>query len=145
MAKEWCGILALCMMITVILTGLYDISLYSATAAGIYLAGCIVSLIAFVYLYCTKCPIRKQCIHVVMGLLTRVMPDRPAEPYTRWEHVGVFTFYGFVLLFPQYWLIREPVLIVVFWLLFIGNITLTHYTCCKGCGNTYCKFRHGES
>ena len=133
------------MLTATILAGLYGISLYSMTAAGIYLTGSIVLLIAFVYAYCTKCPIRDRCVHVVMGLMTGLMPARPAGQYTRWELTAVIAFFGFIVLFPQYWLMREPFIMLAFWVLFIGEWILTHYACCNGCGNIYCKKRYDTS
>lgn len=141
MAKQSFGILAFCMFAAAILIGMYGISLYSLTTAGIYLAGCIVLFITFVFAYCTKCPIRKKCVHVVMGLMTSLMPDRPAGRYTFSELAAVFTFYGFVTLFPQYWLINNPVLMLAFWTLFIGEWILNHYTICRACENIHCKLR----
>ena len=123
----------------------YGISLYSVTAAGIYLTGCIALVIAFVSAYCTKCPIRDRCVHVVMGLMTGLMPDRPAGPYTRGELNGVIAFFGFIVLFPQDRLIREPLLILAFWVLFIGEWIMAYYACCNGCGNIYCTMRYDES
>jgi hypothetical protein len=141
MTRQLYGVIGLCMLTAAILTGAYAISRYSVTAAGIYLAGVLVFLIAFIYAYCTKCPIRDRCVHVAMGLVTRLMPDRPAGPYTREELIAVVVFFGFVVIFPQYWLIRVPEVMGVFWVLFLGEWILTHYTCCYGCGNMYCNLR----
>jgi hypothetical protein len=40
--------------------------------------------------------------------------------------LGLLLFFGFVALFPQYWLIQNPMLMLVFWTLFLGNLLITH-------------------
>jgi len=136
------GVIALCLLATSVITGLYGISLCSVTAAGIYLVGAIVVWIVFVYAFCAKCPVHDQCNRVVMGLVAGMMPKRAAGPYTRGELLAVFVFFGFVVLFPLYWLVRQRLLLLVFLVLFAGNLILTHFTCCKGCGNRFCLLRY---
>lgn len=144
MTKQLYGIIAACMLTAALCTGIYGIFLYSPVAAAVYAAGCIILMIGFVYAYCTKCPIRYNCVHVLMGLMTRLMPRREEAPYTRCDLTGVVMFFGFVAFFPQYWLVRDPALFLLFWFLFIGEWLLTHFTCCRGCGNIFCRMRSDE-
>jgi Na+/H+ antiporter NhaA len=136
------GVIALCLLATSVIAGLYGISLYSITAACIYLVGSITVWLVFVYAFCAKCPVHDQCNRVVMGLVAGLMPKRDAGAYTRGELLAVLLFFGFVALFPLYWLIRQPLLLLVFLVLFAGNLVLTHFTCCKGCGNRFCLLRY---
>ncbi len=136
------GVIALCLLATSIIAGLYGISRYSATAAGIYLVGAILVWLVFVYAFCAKCPVHDQCNRVVMGFVAGLMPPRAAGAYTRGELLAVLLLFSFVLLFPLYWLISQPLLLVVFLALFAGNLVLTHFTCCKGCGNRFCFLRY---
>jgi len=130
------------MLIAAVLVGLYGIFLYSVIAAGIYLVGCIAVLLIFVYAFCAKCPVRNNCIHVLQGMVTHLMPGRTTGAYSRGDLLGLLLFFGFVALFPQYWLIRNLMLMLIFWILFLGNLVITHYGCCKGCGNIYCMLRY---
>jgi len=136
------GVLALCLLAASVMTGLYGIFLYSVTAAGIYLVGGIIVWLVFVYAFCAKCPVHDQCNRVVMGLVAGMMPKRAAGAYTRGELLAVFLFFGFVVLFPLYWLRGQPLLLLVFLVLFAGNLVLTHFTCCRGCGNRFCLLRY---
>ena len=136
------GVIALCLLAASGLAGLYGISQYSAAAAGIYLVGGVVVWLVFVYAFCAKCPVHEQCNRVVMGFVAGLMPKRDAGAYTRGELLAVLLFFGFVLLFPLYWLVRQPLLLVGFLVLFGGNLVLTHFTCCKGCGNRFCFLRY---
>ena len=136
------GVVALCLLATSVVAGLYGISQYSGGAAGIYLVGAILVWLVFVYAFCAKCPVHDQCNRVVMGLVAGLMPKRAAGAYTRAELLAVLLFFAFVALFPLYWLIRQPLLLLVFLVLFAGNLVLTHFTCCKGCGNHFCFLRY---
>jgi hypothetical protein len=111
-------------------------------AAGIYLVGGIIVWLVFIYAFCAKCPVHDQCNRVVMGLVAGMMPKRAAGAYTRNERLAVLLFFGFVVLFPLYWLVRQPLLLLIFLILFGGNLVLTHFTCCKGCGNRFCMLRY---
>jgi hypothetical protein len=142
MSKQFYGIIGLCMLVASILVGLYGISASSVTAACCYLAGIIVLFIVFIAAFCAKCPVRDRCVHVVIGMLTRLVPPRPAGPYRRLELLAVCLFFGFVAIFPQYWLIGDPFLLVAFWILFAGEWVLTRSTCCAGCGNRFCMLRY---
>jgi hypothetical protein len=142
MSKKTYGIIGLVMLIAAVLVGLSGILPYSFTAAGIYLVGSIAVFLIFVYAFCAKCPVRDNCTHILQGMVTHLMPGRTTGAYSRRDLLGTVVFFGFVALFPQYWLIRNPVLMLVFWILFLGNLVITHFMCCKGCGNIYCLLRY---
>jgi len=136
------GVTALCLLAASVLAGVYGISRYSVTAASVYLVGGVLIWLVFVYAFCAKCPVHDQCNRVVMGLVAGLMPKRDAGAYTKGELLAVLLFFSFVLLFPLYWLIRQPLLLAVFLVLFGGNLVLTHFTCCQGCGNRFCFLRY---
>jgi hypothetical protein len=142
MSKKTYGIIGLVTYLAAFLVGLYGIFLYSLPAAGIYLVGSLAVFLIFVYAFCAKCPVRDACNHVLMGMVTHLMPGRAAGAYSRSDLLATLLFFGFIALFPQYWLIRNPMLMLVFWILFLGNLAIIHYLCCKGCGNIYCLLRY---
>ena len=142
MSKKTVGIIALALITAAFITGLYGILLYSVIMTGIYLIGSIAVFLFFVYAFCAKCPVRNDCNHVLMGMATHLMPARTTGAYSRCDLLGTVLFFGFIALFPRYWLIRNPLLMLVFWILFFGNLVITHYWCCKGCGNTCCPLRY---
>ena len=142
MAGKLPGVSALCLLAASVIAGLYGISRYSVTAAGLNLVGGLIVWLVFVYAFCAKCPVHDQCNRVVMGLVAGMMPKRAAGAYTREELLAVLSFFSFVVLFPLYWLIRQPLLLPVFLVLFAGNLILTHFTCCRGCGNRFCLLRY---
>ncbi len=142
MAGKLSGVTALGLLAASVVAGVYGISRYSVAAAGVYLVGGISVWLVFVYAFCAKCPVHDQCNRVVMGLVAGRMPKRAAGPYTRGELLAVLLFFSFVALFPLYWLIRQWFLLLAFLVFFAGNLVLTHFTCCKGCGNRFCLLRY---
>lgn len=104
--------------------------------------GSIAVFLIFVYAFCAKCPALDTCTHVLQGMLTHCMPSRTTGPYSPGDLLGLVLFFSFVALFPQYWLIKNLMLMLVFWILFLGNLVITHFMCCKGCGNIYCMLRY---
>lgn len=88
------------MYIAAVLVGLYGILPYSVTATGAYLVGSLAAYLIFVYAFCAKCPIRDDCNHVLMGMVTH-LPGRAAGAYSRCELLGTVLFFGFVAHFPQ--------------------------------------------
>ena len=82
-SKKTYGIIGLVMYIAAFLVGMYGILQYSATAAGIYLVGSLAVFLIFIYAFCAKCPVRDNCTHVVMGMVTHLMPGRTTGVYSR--------------------------------------------------------------
>jgi len=82
--------------------------------------------------YSAKCPVRDNCSPVLQGKVTHLLPGRTTGPYSPGDLIGTFLFFGFVALFPQYWPIRNLMLMLVFWILSLGNLVITHYGCCRG-------------
>ena len=142
MAGKLPGVAALCMLVASVVAGLYGVARYSLIAAGVYLVGAVVVWLVFVYAFCAKCEVHERCNRVLMGFVAGMMPKRDPGPYRRVELLAVLLFFCFVALFPLYWLIRHPLLLVIFVALFAGNLVLTHFTCCKGCGNRFCFLRY---
>lgn len=142
MAKQTFGFIGLLMLIAAVLVGTFGIFPSSILAAGAYIVGSIAVFLVFVYAYCAKCPARDNCTHVIQGMLTRCMPGRRPGAYTLGDLLGLVVFFGFIALFPQYWLIKNPTLMLLFWALFLGNLAITYFMCCKGCGNKNCMLRH---
>src|SRR5512138_42235 len=102
MSSKTYGFIGLVMLIAAVIVGMYGILPYSVPASGVYLAGSIAVFLIFVYAFCAKCPARKNCTHILQGLLTQCMPGRTTGPYSPGDLFGLVLFFGFVALFPQY-------------------------------------------
>jgi hypothetical protein len=141
MSKTAIGVVTFSFQIVAMLVGYFGIARFSQTFAITYLAGCAVSFLIFVYSFCTKCPIRENCVHILHGKLTKIMPGRPQGPYTLWDRMGTFLYFGFLAIFPQYWLINNLQLMIVFWAIFLTGMAINGIALCHGCGNVSCPMR----
>jgi hypothetical protein len=99
----------------------------------------ILSSLAIVYFYCTKCPIRLSgCMHVVIGPVTQVFPERKQESYSKLDYSVVIIALGVMILLPQVWLWRFPEAAAAFWIaLAAAGIQINRFICNR-CDNTLC-------
>jgi uncharacterized membrane-anchored protein YitT (DUF2179 family) len=118
--------------------GFIGIAKFSLGIALLYVSGCIISFVIFVYAFCTKCPIRNQCVHIVHGRLTNLMPQRESGVYSHCERGSTMLYFLFLAAFPQYWLFNSPWLMAWFWMIFVSGLAINVIKVCPGCGNVYC-------
>lgn len=141
MSNTFYGVIVLLFQIAAMVVGFIGIAQYSLNAALIYAAGIPATFVIFVYAYCTKCPIRNNCVHVVHGLVANLMPGREQGKYSWADILGAMTFFGFVCIFPQYWLLKNLTLLVMFWVIYLTGMSLNAIKLCHGCGNVDCILR----
>lgn len=113
----------------------------SVVVAILYPLGCIATFVVFVYTFCTKCPIRDGCIHVVHGMLAGIMPERSQGPYSVFDMIGPGLYFGFLAVFPQYWLLDSIYYLIAFWAILLTGLAVNSATLCRGCGNVNCPMR----
>jgi hypothetical protein len=99
----------------------------------------LLSLVAIVALFCTKCSDRDRCGHVVFGPFALVLSRelRKGE-YTNTELA--LTSLGLAVIFalPQAWLWRVPLALAGFWLcLLLASIDIRARVC-PACENSAC-------
>ena len=90
-----------------------------------------------VSVFCTKCPCRESCAHVLPGMISRKMPDRKG-PYTVTELITVIVMFALPVLFPHVWLVRDTVYFAAFWFLLTVGIVEIMIFVCPRCGNNFC-------
>lgn len=106
----------------------------------IYLGLLSISSLAIVLSFCTKCSCKRNCAHVLPGLVTRLFKDRPPGAYTKTEMT--MSVFGLLLIlgFPQFWLTRDWKLFFCFWILNgIGLLIIVKNICIR-CENRFCPF-----
>ncbi|MCX5848602.1 MAG: hypothetical protein NTW65_04055 [Deltaproteobacteria bacterium] len=141
MNKTFYGVISILAQIAAMIVGFIGIAKYSFGIAILFVAGCVISFTIFVYAFCTKCPIRDQCVHIVHGLLTNLMPNREQGAYSHCERLGTMLYFIFLVTFPQYWLINSPWLMALFWAILLSGFAINGIKVCGGCGNVYCPMR----
>jgi membrane-bound metal-dependent hydrolase YbcI (DUF457 family) len=142
MNRQIHGILSLLIMFAAVLTATLAIIRSSSVIwAALYVVGILLSSLIIVYSFCTKCPCRNTgCGHVIPGILTRLFPPRPEGLYTFMDLAGVAIPLVFLIVFPQYWLLSNPPLFILFAVLCLIAAADIQFFVCKGCTNRFCPF-----
>jgi hypothetical protein len=98
-----------------------------------------IAFVVVAIVYCSKCKCRETCNHVIIGKLSILLSKRNSNPYTAFDWTIGLAPMVIALIFPQYWLIRNPLLLICFWsfLLFGGFEAL--FCVCNRCNNYKCK------
>jgi hypothetical protein len=142
MNRQTHGILSLLIMFAAVLTATFAIIRSSSVIwVALYLVGILLSSLIIVYSFCTKCPCRNtDCGHVIPGKLTRLFPPRPEGLYTFMDKAGVAIPLVFLIVFPQYWLLSNPPLFILFAVLCLIAAADIQFFVCNGCTNRFCPF-----
>jgi hypothetical protein len=139
MNRKFHGILSLTLVGVAIILGLFSITRESLLMGLLYVAISAVSSCTVVYAFCAKCPCRlHDCAHVLPVKLTTLLPPRKEGPYTALDLIGMSVPLLLIFLFPQFWLWKNPIFLIIFWVLcVVVSIEIVCYVC-KGCQNEYC-------
>lgn len=142
MKRQHHGILSLILLFMAVGIGAISIVRSSRLMAITYMLISAISFVLIVYSYCSKCSCRKHtCGHVLPGIITRFLPQRIEARYTIMDYIGVALPLIVIVVFPQYWLIDNILLIVSFWSLVLVAVVDILLKVCKGCENKYCSIR----
>ncbi len=139
MSRKFHGIFSMVLAGVAVALGLFSIIRESLLMGLLYVVICVVASVIVVYAFCAKCPCRlHDCAHVLPGKLTTLLPPRQAGPYTALDIVGMSVPLLLIFLFPQFWLWKNTIFLVIFWVLcIVASIEIVCYVC-KGCQNKYC-------
>ena len=137
------GVVSIGLVAIAIIIGAAAVFQVSWALFALYLVGCAVAPVGIVYAFCAKCPCQRRCAHVVFGKLAAAFTNRQPGPYTRTEVIVVVVALLWLLGFPQLWLWRTPVWLVVFWVLNAIAVFEIRATVCPACENVHCPMRVG--
>ena len=134
------GTAGLTLGILAVITGAYAILMHSFSLSWGYLLLSAVCGVLVTRVFCSKCPIKRACVHILPGYLARVWKEKTG-PYTSVDILFTGLLFAIIILPPQIFLISSPGLFALFWV-FIGiaAVCSTRFLC-PDCGNTYCPFR----
>jgi hypothetical protein len=139
MENRFHGVLMLSFLGSASVVGLIAILLESLVLGLLYLTIVAAALLTIVYCFCGKCLCRLDaCVSIFPGKLTQLLPERKGTNYTFWDISAVFISLFAIALFPQYWLIKRVILLLIFWLLFLGAHAEIMLVVCRRCGNERC-------
>jgi hypothetical protein len=95
-------------------------------------------MVGVLYAFCTKCACKDSCRHIFLGPLSRLLPCREVAPYTIGDILMTVAGFSPMVVFPQYWLLKQKPLLVLFWQLTAALVVEITVFICRGCGNTHC-------
>jgi hypothetical protein len=144
MNRQTYGFLSLLLILAAVLTATFAIYQFSFFWTLLYLVGLMLSSLVIIFSFCTKCPSRKDCSHIIPGKLICFFPRRPEGSYTLRDKAGVAVPLVFLIVYPQYWLLIQPAYFVLFAGLCLGAAAIIQFFVCKGCTNSFCPFFQGE-
>lgn len=140
--RRFHGVFSVLLVFVSLVLGGLAIGLSSGLWLVVYLSALGLCIPAILYAYCAKCEARHgACAHVLPGKLTKLLPSRKQGPYSSVDVGTVVVFLMITLLFPQYWLVDFPIVMVVFWVLIVTAITEIVLCVCRGCPNKACGMR----
>ena len=133
------GIISLLLFAGALLISFYAIQKYSIIMALSYLLIVIISSLIIIYSYCAKCKCHeKNCAHLIVGPIAKLLPKRKMGKYTLLDYIGVFIPILLIFFLPQYWLFMDKVLLILFWILSIIAVIEIIGFVCKSCENDNC-------
>ena len=90
--------------------------------------------------FCRKCVDKKHCPHLIFGWIARLFKTPDSNRYSPSELF--FTILGGILLLipPQFWLISNNKLLMLFWGLIIAAGLLITLNLCNRCNHRLCPF-----
>ncbi|NPD46127.1 MULTISPECIES: hypothetical protein [unclassified Lentimicrobium] len=118
--------------------GIADYALfnYSKILGLIYLMIVIVGFSFIALTYCTKCPIRERCNHLILGFVSKLR-EYNYNSYTNLDIISTL-FAVLVIAFPQYWMFESFYLFLIFWILMLIAGVEIFFVVCSKCGNKKC-------
>ena len=98
------GLSSIVLFYAAMILALVEVSRQTMPAGVIFLALILAATFGIVYSYCAKCCCKHRCSHVVLGKLTRFVPDRKIERYTWQDYTALILSFLVVLVYPQFWI-----------------------------------------
>jgi hypothetical protein len=139
MNRKFHGVFSLGFFAISIVAGCISILGESMSMGLLYVGIMLIAPLIVIYSFCSKCICRLDgCGHLLPGKLTKYLPEREQGPYTFWDIFWTVIPLIVLFLFPQFWLWKNKILVVIFWSsCLIGLFELLLFVC-KNCTNENC-------
>jgi len=139
MKNRFHGILSISLITVASMTGMAAIARESWLPAIICLGILIVSWMVVIGTFCVKCPCRlDSCAHVFPGIITKIFPEKKPGAYSVKDMVTTGLALIVIFTYPQYWLWKDKILFMTFWLLTITALAEINFFVCRACANRHC-------
>lgn len=126
-----------------ILIGTYSIYLENIFAGLLYSAFIIFGLNFIVtYCLCSHCPYpykHSDCLFVPFEWIKKLCEFR-GDSMSSIDKFGFIATFAVIYLFPQYWLLKNYTLLILFWICLLPVLIVFPFYFCKRCKNFCCPF-----
>jgi len=137
--KKLFGRLSLYLAVIALLLGLVALIQTNVVIGILYGAFFVASPFVIAYFYCRKCPSNgNQCPHGVLGKIAKLYSLVDCSRYTKLEIAIVVLTIIFLIIIPQFALIKFIWLLVAFWILMIVAVVIIIKNLCPNCDNENC-------
>ena len=137
------GAVAIVLFIVAFLSGGYAVFMDSILFGFIYAAVIVIFFTVIPAVYCSKCPCRDRCMHVILGPISKLLISKPNESaYTVTDVVLTLAVAAAAVMMPQPWLIKNIPLLIFFWAAVTIAAAEIFLFVCKGCGNKKCPMKN---
>lgn len=140
MTKRFHGLLSSILLDVPIVLAIVYLWLQSFIAGLIYAVGCFIAMLVMIYSYCAKCVCSTaSCGHIFPKYVTKFLPKRKAGKYLFRDYLGLFVSFGFIVIYPQFWIYSDILLLIAFWMPILLSALEIYFFLCKNCENINCK------
>ena len=140
------GIMSILLILTAFILGWFQIFIASFAFGLIYIGLFLLTNFFIYILYCSKCPADiKTCPHVFQGALKLIFPVKKEGDYTKFDYGLIILGFLAIVLFPQYWLKNNLILLIVFWIIIVFALFQIRAFVCIECCNKKCRLCSNSS
>jgi hypothetical protein len=133
------GCISVVFVIAAMVIGFIAIFQQSLVLAVCYAILVLIGYSVVAAVYCSKCPCRGSCNHLFVGMISKLLSKPNESPYTKSDMVfGAVLPITVIMILPQFWLVKSPVLLLSFWVLLLTGAAEIILFVCKGCRNRKC-------
>lgn len=139
MKKRFHGVFSICLLTVALIIGGFSIYQANLVLCLVYFILIPLSFLIVIYSYCTKCPHvgDNSCRHVIFGKIAKLFKQKTGK-YTKFELIETLFPLMIIVMFPQYFLFKTPILMIIFWLLAVIAAVEVFLFVCRGCYNKNC-------
>lgn len=128
--------------------GIASIAYYSIWLSIVSLFTIVMSFLIISVFYCSKCKCRDKCNHLILGKISILFTKSNPGKYTFNNLIaGVIVPMLIVIALPQYWLFKQPVLLISYWIIFAFAGLEIYFFICTRCLNdkcSMCRNKHND-
>lgn len=133
------GIISIVLVFLSFGIGVVSIAIYSVIVSLISVLTIILAFVTISMIYCSKCKCRNNCNHLIIGKISTLFSKFNPDKYTKKDLIwGVIVPMFIAIGLPQYWLIKNPTLIILYWGVIVLAGLEVYFFVCNNCLNDKC-------